>query len=164
MEKIKLFEIPIYSMSKEEYDKRCMKYINRRVKETTKDNIDFYYDYLMEKYLKDRPWKYNQIIGFIDIYYEQRSIFFNEYITSDKNIRAVSNRKHYIKNTFLNSYSFYIKDSMNNEEIKNKISYYINSLKKDIYQKNYFFDDALFQKQVRYIDIKGMIKDNIKNK
>lgn len=164
MKEIQLFEIPIYSMSKEEYKKRCIKYINRHAKETTMDNYDFYYDHLKEEYFIDRPWKFNQIIGFVVIYYKPNSIWFNEYITSDKNIHAISKTKHFIKNTYLEVYNFHIKDSMNNENIKDEIIYYINSLKKDIFLKRYFFDDSLFQRQIKYIDIRKMIDDDKESK
>ena len=159
MEKIKLFEIPIYSMKEKVYEKRCMKYIENQANKTTTDNYDSFYQFLRNENLIQRPWLYNQIVGFIVISYYQSSIWFDEYATLDRKIHALGNTKHYIKNMYLNGHHFYISEKMSNEEIKSNVILWINSIEKNVLSKIWFLDKSTFEKQLKCIDILKLIDD-----
>lgn len=157
MEKIKLFEIPIYSMKREDYEERCYDYIEKIAADTTSDNYESFYNYLKTEYLINKPWIYNQIIGYIVISFYQGSIWFDKFATFDKKIRAVSNTKHYIYNNMLNGYHFYVLKNMSDDDIKHSIMNWINAIEKDILYKVWYLDKDIFVKQLQFIDIKKMI-------
>ena len=145
MKEIKMFEIPIYSMSEAEYKKRCYKYINKNASMTTLDNYESFYSYLENSYYKKRPWKYNQIVGYITISFKDNSIWFDEYCTFDKRIRAIADVKHIIQNMMLNGYHFYLRTDMKDSEIKNEIIRWIESIDK------YIMDSVYKKEKSHYI-------------
>ena len=157
MKKVKLFEIPIYSMKKEIYEKRCYNYIERYANQTTPSNYEYFYSYLKSTILIHRPWVYNQIIGYIVISFYQNSIWFDEYATLDKKIHATGNKKHYIQDMMLNGYHFYVPRNMPDVEIKQSIIDWITSIEKDILEKPWSLEKELFMNQLNYIDIRKMI-------
>ena len=73
-----LFEIPIYSMKEEVYEKRCNDYIDKVSSSVNSSVYDDVYRSNKEIILLNRPWKYNQIIGFIVISFYQNSIWFDK--------------------------------------------------------------------------------------
>lgn len=157
MKELKMFEIPIYSMAEEEYKKRCYKYINNYASKTSPDNYESFYSYLEKSYYKNRPWKYNQIVGYIIISFKDNSIWFDEYCTLDKRIRATANSKHIIRNMMLSGHHFYLKNNMGNIEIRNEIIKWIECIEKNIINKPFFLDKDTFLLQLKCIDIKKMI-------
>lgn len=157
MKELKMFEIPIYSMTEKEYKKRCYKYITEQASKTTPDNYKLFYSYLENLYYKNRPWKYNQIVGYIIISYRDNSIWFDEYCTFDKRIRALADTKHIIQNMMLNGHHFYLRNNMNNSEIKNEIIKLIKSIEKNIINTPLWLDKNMFLSQLNCIDIKKMI-------
>lgn len=157
LNEIKLFEIPIYSMPYEKYQKRCMAYINRVANTTSPDNYEYFHSWLYNEYYVKRPWKYNQIIGYIVISYKHDSIWFDEYGTHDKRIHAIGNVKHNIVNFLLNGHHFYVSNEMTEEEIKNEIMRWLNIIEKDILNKVWCLDKTLFLEQLKYINLRDMI-------
>lgn len=157
MKELKMFEIPIYSMTEKEYKKRCYKYITEYASKTTPDNYESFYSYLENSYYKNRPWKYNQIVGYIIVSYRDNSIWFDEYCTFDKRIRAIANAKHIIQNMMLNGHHFYLRNNMDNSEIKNEIIKWIESIEKNIINKLLWLDKNMFLSQLNCIDIKKMV-------
>ena len=99
----------------------------------------------------------NQIIGYIVISYSQGSIWFDEFATMDKRIRAISNTKHYVTDLMLNGHHFYVSENMSNEEIKQEIIRWLKGIEKEILYKVWYLDKELFINQLEYIDIKKMI-------
>lgn len=157
MKEIKLFEIPIYSMSEVEYKRRCYKYINKTASKTTQNNYESFYSYLETQYYKNRPWKYNQIVGYITISFKDNSIWFDKYCTFDKRIHAIADIKHIIQNMMLNGHHFYLENNMDNSETKNEIIKWVESIEKNIINKPLWLDKNMFLLQLNCIDIKKMI-------
>ena len=157
MKELKMFEIPIYSMTEKEYKKRCYKYITEHASKTIPDNYKLFYSYLENLYYKNRPWKYNQIVGYIIISYRDNSIWFDEYCTFDKRIRALADTKHIIQNMMLNGHHFYLRNNMDNTEIKHEIIKWIEGIEKNIINKPLWLDKDMFLLQLDCVDIKKMI-------
>lgn len=157
MNRLILFDIPIYSMTEKEYKNRCYKYIEKYACETTPDNYELFYSHLENSCYKSRPWKYNQIVGYIIISFKDGSIWFDEYRTSDKRIRAIGNAKHIIQNMMLNGYHFYLRNNMDNNEIKNEMIKWIEDIEKNTINKPLWLDKNMFLLQLNCIDIKKMI-------
>ena len=156
MLEFKLFEIPIYSMKEEEYAKRCYKHIEKEcgIPRFINENL---YNYLEDKYLYKRPWKYNQIIGYIVITYENNTIWFYEYSTMDKKIHAVSSKKHIIQNMHLNGQHFSIYDKTSNEEIRKEILKWLKRIEKSNVHKPHFLDKEMFLLQLNNLDFINII-------
>lgn len=164
MNKIKLFEIPIYSMREEIYEKRCMNFIEKTAMETSATNYESFYAHLKETRLLKRPWLYNQIVGYIVISYYQESIWFDEYATLDRKIQAIGNKKHFITNMMLNGHHFYVSKDMTENSIRENIRYWIESIKKNVLNKIWYLDTEIFENQLKYIDIKKMIYSENENR
>ena len=157
MKEIKLFEIPIYSMKRVEYEKRCFNYINKHANETSQGNYKNFYTYLENIYYRKRPWKYNQVVGYIVISYRDSSIWFDKFCTPDKKIHAIADKKHIIQNMQLNGYHFYLSKKMNNEDVRKEIINWVGSIEKYVLNKPFFLDKEMFLLQLEFIDIKRMI-------
>lgn len=122
-----IYEVPIYSMSKEEFDRRCELGQNEKI-----------------------SWKYNQIIGYLVISYKYDSIWFDKYFINDKNS---------IENYRISDYHFYIKSSMDDDEIKKNIEEWIKSFEQDHIEDRCYLDKGTFIDMLKYINIKEMIND-----
>lgn len=136
---IKLFEIPIYNTSEEQFRKKWIKHDEKIKAELFVNNPETYDNNI--KHYRDpiRTWKYNQIIGYIVISYMDNTIWFDLYFSSKKKIVFSSNRKNIIKNMHINGYHFQIMSNDTNKDIIDKIDSYIMAIKKD-YLKNKYLD------------------------
>lgn len=161
MLEFKLFEIPIYSMKEEEYAKRCYKYIKYRASKIPSKLPPKVYKIKQEeleyKFYYDRPWKYNQIIGYIVITYKNDSIWFDEYSTMDNKIHAVSEKRHMILNMHLNGQHFNIADKTSNEEIRKEIYKWFKRIARSNVHKPHFLDKEMFLLQLNNLDFINII-------
>ncbi len=152
-----ILEIPIYSMKENDFDKKWEKHINKIVKQANRENREEFEKYYRNFYIVERQWKYNQIIGFLVVYYEQGTIWFDEYCTMDKKIRVKSYKKHFMQNLNLGGYHFWISKEMTNEDIRRELIYWIDSFEKEVMNKKYFLDKDKYFNNIKYLDIKKMI-------
>lgn len=157
-----VFEIPIYSMSEKEFNRRW----DKRKK--------FLTEYFMERggddeeraeiiYTSHYPqyvWKYNQIVGFVEIAVAPRDISFNIYKTLDKKMVAVSKTKHFIQNLHSISKHFPI-GKKSNEEIIREIDGWLESIAQELPKTMCLFLDTY--NTVKYhLDFIGIRDDIIK--
>lgn len=124
MKEIKILEIPIYSMKENEFENKWKKYFEKYFKGNS------HFQDIKNSYYPQNVWKYNQIIGYLEITYSNKTIWLNEYCTADKKIYAKSTKKHYIIDMGLNGYHFFVKNEMKNEDIINEILFWITSFEK----------------------------------
>lgn len=145
MEQKILFEIPIYSMSEKEFNKRWKKrkdylynmFISGR--NTEEDARRFVSDSCFPKCV----WKYNQIIGFIRISVSKRDVWFDIYRSLDKIYYANSKTKHFIQNMHANGTHFYV-SNLTNEYIKPNILETLKSIEKNSLKKKFYVDYSAF--------------------
>ncbi len=76
-------------------------------------------------------WKYNQIVGFVEICISNRDIVFNVQRTLDTRIQAVGKTKHYIQDMMTNGMHFPI-EKLTNSEIVSEIDTYLQSIEKGL--------------------------------
>ena len=152
-----ILEIPIYSMKKKEFNERWENHIKEMVSQTNIENRKEFEKNYRNYYIVERQWKYNQIIGFLVIYYENGTVWFDEYCTMDKNIRFKSNKKHFIQNLNLGGYHFWISNEMTNKSIQEEIIHWITSFEEEVMDKKYFLDKDKYLKIIKHLDIKKMI-------
>lgn len=158
MERIKLFEIPIYAMEQNEFDKKWDK-------EIRKYNIHSEEEYkeIKNVFFPMTVWQYNQIIGYIVIslvkYDYGSDIDFEWYQCKRERFIFNSKRKNYIENFSLLGYHSFIEKDYDNERIKLEIRELLDDLLEDECLKNRYIDLSMFEIQLKYLDIKGIINN-----
>ena len=159
MERKTLFEIPIYSMSEKEFNKRWKKrkdfLYNMFISGgSTEDNAKLGVSYSC---FPKCIWKYNQIIGFIQISVSRRDVWFDIYRSLDKIYYADSKSKHFIQNIHANGTHFYV-SGMTNEDIKQNILKELKSIEKYHLEKKFYVDYSAFYNIFDYVDISQIMK------
>ncbi len=159
MEKKTLFEIPIYSMSEKEFNKRWKKrkdflynmFINGG---HTENNARLYVsDICFPKCV----WKYNQIIGFIRVSVSKHEVWFNIYRSLDNIYYADSKYKHFIQDIQANGTHFYVSNPTN-EYIKQNIREWLKGIETSHSEKRFFVDYSTFDNIFGYVDIAQIMK------
>lgn len=104
------------------------------------------YRYYYPQYL----WKYNQIVGFVEIAIGPRDVSFNVQKTLDKRLFIISKTKHFIEDLRTGGKHFPI-GKMSNEEILTEIEEYLDILQNDLSGKMCLCLDN-FNTVKKYID------------
>lgn len=149
-----IYEIPIYSMPEKEFNQRWGKektsLIERSISmgKSAEKASEMIYNLYYPQYV----WKYNQIVGFVEISISMKDVSLNIHRTLDKRMVAVSKTKHFIQE--LTPIHFPIK-KMNNEELLTKIEEYLNIIQDDLPGMMCLYLDT-FNIVKRYIDFLGI--------
>lgn len=149
---IKLFEILIYSMTKEKFRDKWNNY-DKRMRDTLfngKENI--YNDHIYNFPDPIRKWEYNQIIGYIVTSYYDNSFWFDLYLTTCQKPHFKTKQKYPIINSGINGYHFMVEEKFDNEKIIKKIFEYINLIKDNFLNNNNFIDTESLNNVVKIID------------
>ncbi len=162
MEKKTLFEIPIYSMSEKEFNKRWDKqkkslydtYISHgHSDEETRFNIS-------NTCFPRSTWKYNQIVGYIKISVSRHDVWFDIFCSMDKKYYVDSTQKHFILHLPSNGTHFYCSNPQD-DKIKRKITEYLKSIEDDHLKKIRKFlyvDYSTFDNVIEYVNIEQIMK------
>lgn len=159
MERKTLFEIPIYSMSEKEFNKRWKK------------RKDFLYDmfingghsednarlYVSDSCFPECVWKYNQIVGFIRISVSKHDVWFDIYRSLDDIYYAKSKYKHFIQDIHANGTHFYVSNPTD-EYIKQNIREWLAGIEKSHLEKRFYVDYSTFDNIFEYVDIAQIMK------
>lgn len=157
---MKIFEIPIYALSKETLSKRVEEYIEKLdmelgdIPQKNKEKC------IEIETFPNRAWEYNHIVGYITISIHKREIIFDIYLPYSKIEKYYwkSNRKKFIINTMLNGFHFLVNDKLSNSDIAKEITGYVNEIKKQHIPKGYYVDSEAFNALVYNVDFKKIIK------
>lgn len=154
-----LFEIPIYSMPKNVFDNKWKKIKQREVENLLKinDELDKYEYWINKIYFPISVWKYNQIVGYIQILIKNKDIIFELFLTEDKNIHFNGKSKHFIVYSPTNGLHFFT-DDKNNQEIKDEITKFLSIIKRDFISKRFFVDLTTYNNLINNINIKQIIE------
>lgn len=156
---IKLFDIPIYSMSKEKFKDKWDNYDNKMRNTLFKGKEDIYNNNVKKFPDSIRKWKYNQIIGYIVILYSDDTIWFDLYLTDVGKVHFKTHKKHPIVNMNINGYHFMIEKEHKKEEIIQKMYGYINLIQNEFLSKNNYIDTESFDNIVKIVDFSTLIKN-----
>ena len=158
MKEKKIFEIPIYSMSEMEFDKRYKKKKEslsyESIDESSKRDIN-------TSLFPTCLWKYNQIIGYITISVERNEVILGLYCSRDKKYLADTKIKHFIQNWDINGTHFYVSDETALDEIKKKILEMLKFIEEvHLHPKHplFYIDYLTFYNIFDYVDIKQIMK------
>lgn len=161
IKEIELFNIPIYSYSKAEFDQ---KWENKKL-EGVKSWLESGKTVQQAKYLVQEfshpycIWKYNQIIGWFNVSIrEQNDIFIEVFLTDAKTIRFDSTRKTFVvEKTSTNMH--FDTTGMNNQEIVERIYQIISNYQKEKLARSRYIDFTNFNNVYQYIDYNKIIKN-----
>ncbi|MDP4119607.1 MAG: hypothetical protein Q8876_00915 [Bacillota bacterium] len=156
-----IFDIPIYSMPKKEFDRRWNIIKNKM------------YDNFIAHCHTDKSalegisycvhprdiWKYNQIIGYISVSVSNHSIWFDVYCTQDKKMVVDSKTKHFIVNLGAIGCHFHVNDSMTDEDIRKEILSFLDMIEKDYFHKRFFVDYESFINTINFFNIRKIIDE-----
>lgn len=153
-----IFDIPIYSMTKNDFSKKWDRYKERKKQNYININqaLDDYEIWLDKFCFPQSVWQYNQIIGHIQIILNKDDIIFELWLTKDKNFHYNGKKKHFIENMPTIGLHFYA-GNMNDNEIKQEINKYLDMIKNDFLNKNYFLDDTIYTNLINNINIKQLM-------
>lgn len=119
-------EIPIYSMPEAEFNRKWEKQKKKWIDESIgMGNSESRAREIINKcYYPQYLWKYNQIVGFVEIAISPRDVSFNVQKTLDKRFFIISKTKHFIQDLRTGGMHFPI-CKMSNEEILTEIEEYL---------------------------------------
>lgn len=158
-----IVEIPIYSMPEKEFKKRWDKWKQKWYERSeqmghTSEETEEVISSIMRGVYPRNVWKYNQIVGFVEIAVGSRDISFNIQKTMDSNIHAIGKTKHYIQDMRTNGMHFQIKN-MSNEELVDKIDEYLVSIQKSLSGRFCLYLNT-FNSIKNYIDFRAIQKES----
>lgn len=162
MNDVRIFEIPIYGISKEVFNEKWERHISKTVDTWVKMGWD------REKALNEYEsllfprtvWKYSQIIGYLTIDISASDIFFDIYAPMGEQYRYNTSRKLYIHCWSVIGQHFRIEDTMSNDDILKEIHWWIAETRKDCLKK-WYLDTSTFDNVSPFVDYRGII-ENIK--
>ncbi len=111
-------------------------------------------------YYPQYVWKYNQIVGFVEIAVAPRDIVFNVYKTLDERMVAVSKTKHFMQNLYSGSKHFPI-EKKSNGAIVMEIDSWLTSIEQELPKPMCLFLDT-YNTVKCHIDFIGIRDDIIK--
>ena len=157
MELKTIFELPIYTMSQIEFEKRWNKKKEKEIKQYIDSGLEpeKAKRLIKEQYLLKSKWKYNQIIGYIKISVGTQEVKFDYACSQDKKYFIDSKTKHFIEDLSPSGWSIHIKDNDTDSEIKEEIQNYLRSIERENFKKR-FLDDEQFNNLISYTNIKAM--------
>ncbi len=154
-----LFEIPIYKHSSKVFERKYWKFIQRKSKLVLevlsdlgkdKETQDVWIKKTARQYEKEKIWKYNQIIGYIKVYYSESSIWFDLYMPDyEERIFIFSKTKHYVSLRQLSGCHFSVLNT--NNEIAKKIKGFLMDIKTN-YLRDCYVDLSTFNSLYLHLD------------
>lgn len=161
-----IFEIPIYSMPKSVFDEKWAQWKSKwyemmKQRGRNQDEINETMSLIMRDQDQRNIWKYNQIVGFVEVSITSRDIVFNECRTLDKKIRAITNKKRFIQDLHTIGKHFPI-GNLENEELVSNIDEYITSIKNELPGKM-CLDLETYEIVKHHIDFIGIHKELFEN-
>ncbi|MBR2869688.1 MAG: hypothetical protein IKB88_11590 [Clostridia bacterium] len=157
---VKLFEIPIYALSKGSLSKRynrTVEKIKNKYPEADQESLSKTVEFLT---YPQRLWEHNHVVGYIDIISEKQDIVFEIYLPYPKVERYHWNSKNriFLYNVMANGTRFYVDKNISNSEIQTKIFEMLDWIIKDLIPKRYYVDRATFDAVNMHVDYLGIIK------
>ena len=144
------FNIPIYSCKEKEFEQQYASKISDKINNAKREA---YERYLSKNEGPKKLWLYNQIIGYLRVYYHDNDIYFELYLPKEKRIQKMSNKKKWLDEP--PAHIRHINISENNDDISNDITRTLKAIEKD-FLKSYYLDLSeynLFKKYINYLEV-----------
>lgn len=154
-----IFEIPIYSIKEDKFYQKWKDY-KEKCKKRFLEHNDELGDYELWFDRSNFPkyvWKYNQIIGYIQISIKEKDIIFDLWLSKDKRYTYNTTKKHFIEYIPTNGLHFFV-NNMKDKEIKVEINKFLKIIESDFIKENMYLDRTIYDNLINIINIKNMIK------
>ena len=146
---MKLFEIPVYAISKKKLEKRV-----EQARQKTRNSFigqnaseDHIKQCVEQTVFPQCLWDYNHIIGYIVVIKQKNDIVLNWYapLPSIQRYRWRTQRKLYLQNTHLNGYHFYLGNLHTGEQLRTKLNDMIEGYANELKKRKYYADLEVFK-------------------
>ena len=160
----KLFEIPIYALSREVLSERYESYKRKFSKRFPNADVETTAFCIAHTVFPKNTWDHNHIVGYIDIIYENNDIVFEIYLPHPeiKRYNWIRSNKVCVRNVGALGTHFYVDSEMNNNDINKQIKEMLNWVIKDFVPKKYYVNREFFDILSGHVDYISIIKE-IKN-
>lgn len=156
---MKLFEIPVYALDKDELLRKYKKQPsyetkkNKPISEMT--NFDFYLDKMALPY---RRWDYNHIVGYISIFTDCRDVCLKVYLPVGDKKRYVidSTKKTFLYDIEANGTHFYVDEKMTNSDIRESLLNELLAIQETHIPGRYYIDREAFDALSPFVDYKSI--------
>lgn len=154
-----LFEIPIYAMSEELFNKRWKEKKEKLYEEfissgLTKEEAE---QGVSSCYYPKWLWQYNQIIGFIKISVNATDVIFDVFCSMDKKYYIDSRQKHFIEDLRCNGTHFYAIGKAE-KTIKKEIREWLKIIETEHLKKQFYVDYSTFNNIFDFVRVSAVMK------
>lgn len=157
---IKVFDIPIYAMTEEEFRKRRAQMdsnLYARFQGDTLETDRMERIIFIETY-PARCWDYNHIVGYIKIQMQATDAWFSVYLPYDKKKYFWNSKKKiHLHDIQANGIHFRIEKNYSNEEIQLEMAEMLDFVIKEHVPLKYFVDDEAFRIMNSSVDYKKLL-------
>lgn len=153
-----IVSIPIYSISEEKFNKKWSDHHESVMKKLNyKPNRKDLLSVLKSNDFPKTVWKYNKIIGHIEILLSGNDIIFEVYKSNKKKFNYNSITKDFVEGYQSLNNHFYI-DEKNNEELKCEIDEMVTEIVHEVFERR-TVDYTLYENFRKYFDLKQFIEN-----
>lgn len=162
---MKLFEIPVYALSKEALRERLEKRKKRII-----DDLDFIrtqsgneekINHIIEiETYPQRLWEYNHVVGYIIIGFDERDIYFQQYVPARpiERYRWMNKKnKTFLMDNHLTGCHFYYRNCKTDKDIRNKLHDMLEGIVQHV-DKRFYVDMEAFEQADRLIDYSRLLE------
>jgi hypothetical protein len=157
----KIFEIPIYAMSKEKLYKKYLNFASSW-KKAHLDASDSINQRCIEiETYPQRLWDYNHIVGYIKISADFQDIIFDVFLPTPNHERYLwkSRQKVFLYDISAVGRHFYVSDKMDNRAIQDRTSEMLYAVIKTLIPKRYYVDTEAFDHLNKHMDYRSVMED-----
>lgn len=149
---IKIFDIPIYALSRKQLQKKYDKYMDKQAKIFQLDcesDVNTNYNYIYPA----NCWQFNHIVGYISISCDEKNLDIKLYLPYKPLERYIwhSKQKILLRDSMLNGQHIYIPNYRTNEEILARLDDMLTDIICNNVPSRFFVDTEIYE------NIKGMI-------
>lgn len=159
---MKLFEIPVYGLTREVLQRR-VNMERLRIKDSFPEDssaTDEYKEMCMGRFTYPKSlWEYNHITGYVIVEKDRSDIVLSWYAELPRTQRYVwkSTKKKFLQNMQLNGYHFYIGNIKSGDELKAKIIGIVTDFSTELRKKRYYADLEAFTNTISLIDCSKLL-------
>jgi hypothetical protein len=158
---IKLFEIPVYAMSREKLSRKCEQVCAKLRSEHVGCSEDHVNAIVALSVHPQRQWDYNHIVGYIKISANCQDIIFDVFLPTPQRERYLwqSGQKVFLYNISANGTHFYVSERMNNRAIQDRTAEMLCSVIKTHIPSRYYVDTEAFDHLNKHMDYRSIMED-----
>lgn len=158
----KIFEIPVYAMSKEKLHKKYLDFANswNKMHSDVSESVNQHCVEIMT--YPQRLWDYNHVVGVIQVSTKKHDIWFKIFLpakTCKCRYRWRSKQKVLLYDILANGTHFYVNKSMANNQIRETVEDMLKSIVKTYIPTRYYVDLEVFQNLNSVIDYRTIMEE-----